>query len=100
MAKALKLGGKIKSLAVEIGGSVHDVPLADYMPMAEAREMLRIKRLPARERDGAYTEFFMAYFEKFIGVEDFAGLSMKDFEVLMDAWNQANEDEGAAEPGE
>ena len=100
MANKVKLGGEVKGLTVDVGGKECKIPLADYMPMPDAREMLRIRRMPAKEREGAYTEFFIGYFERFIGEEAFATLTMADFEKLMDAWNEANEAEGSAAPGE
>jgi len=100
MGKYVKLGGAVKCLTAEVGGKKHQIPLADYMTMPDAREMLRIRRMPAKERDGAYTEFFLGYFEKYIGKEAFETLSMADFEVLMEAWNDANDAEGSADTGE
>ena len=102
MAKntALVLGGEPKCLEVEVQGKKCRIPLADYMPIADAKALLGIKRQPAKERDGAYTDFFIAYFEKYIGEEPFATLSMRDFENLMDAWNNAVDEENAATPGE
>lgn len=100
MGGILKLDGKAKCLVVDVGGRKHEIPLADYMPMPDAREMLRIRRMPAKERDGAYTEFFIGYFERAIGEDEFASLTMADFEKIMDAWNDASDAEGSATPGE
>ena len=100
MAKTVKLGGQAKYLTADVGGKKYDIPLADYMKMPDAREMLNIRRLPAKEREGAYTSFFLSYFERYIGEDAFAELSMNDFEALMAAWNEANEAEASATPGE
>jgi len=100
MGDILKLGQPVKCLTVEVGGKKHDIPLADYMPMPDAREMLRIRRMPAKDRDGAYTEFFLGYFEKHIGADAFETLNMADFEALMAAWNEACEAEDTAGAGE
>lgn len=100
MGNYVKLGCEVKYLTADVGGKKYKIPLADYMPMPDAREMLRIRRMPAKERDGAYTEFFLGYFEKHIGEEAFSALSMADFETLMESWNEANEAEGSATPGE
>ena len=97
---ALVLGGEPECLEVEVDGKTYRIPLADYMPMADAKTMLQIKRMPAKERDGAYTEFFFSYFERYIGEEPFNKLTSKDFETMMDGWNKANDAEGSAETGE
>ena len=66
MAKTVKLGGQAKYLTADVGGKKYDIPLADYMLMPDAREMLNIRRLPAKEREGAYTDFFLSYFERLV----------------------------------
>ena len=96
---ALKLGDNVKYFDVELEGETYHIPLADYMPMRDAKAMMQIKRMAAKERDGAYTEFFFAYFERYLG-EAFDSMSSKDFELLMDAWNTASDAESSATTGE
>ena len=89
MVKKIKVGGKqvMHTLAVDIGGTVYNVPLA---------RSITYKELKVLKTEDAIHDFFA----KYIDVDVLDNLTVDEYSQIADAWAEANADNEGASLGE
>ena len=97
MGKTLKLGNEVgRHLEVHIEGvkKSYRIPLANSLKMGDAMALRRVTKLPKKQRDEGFLDAFYEIVCRYVPQKYIDGLSMEEFSQLVEAWNDASNEDG------